>query len=58
MAKQRRSVLVVVWGVTTVAVTLWIVTRAGEEVTTGNAMLVGVLAATAVTAMLARSKRG
>jgi hypothetical protein len=57
MAKQRRSVLVVVWGVTTLAVTLWIVTRA-DQVTAGNALLVGVVAGTATTAVVAKSKRG
>jgi hypothetical protein len=57
MAKQRRSALVVVWGVTTLAVTLWIVARA-DQVTTGNALLVGVVAGTATTAVVARSKRG
>jgi hypothetical protein len=53
---QRRLVLVVVWGLTTLAVTLWIRAR-GEEVTTDNAMMVGVVAGTAVTAALARTKR-
>jgi hypothetical protein len=57
VAKQGRAGLVVVWGVTTLAVTLWIIARA-EDVTPGNAMLVGVVAGTAVTAGVAKTKKG
>ena len=57
MTKRRRSVLLSAWGVTSIAVTLWIIIRA-EGVTAGNAMLVGAVTATAVTAALARVKRG
>jgi hypothetical protein len=49
--------LVVAWVVTTVAVTLW-VTAKGDEVTAGNAMLVGVVAGTVLTAVLAKAKKG
>jgi hypothetical protein len=56
MTKRRGLWLMVAWSVTMVAVTSWVVAKA-EEVTTGNAMLVGVVAATALTAAIGRSKK-
>jgi hypothetical protein len=56
MTKRRGLWLLVAWLVTTVTVTSWVVVKT-EDVTTGNAMLVGVVAATAVTATIGRSKK-
>jgi hypothetical protein len=50
--------VVVAWVVTTVAVTLWVTARGEEKVTTGNAMLVGVVAGTVVAVAFARAKKG
>lgn len=55
MTKRRGSTVAVAWVVTTVAVTLWVVAK-GEDVTTGNAMLVGVVAGTVLAAVLGRAK--
>lgn len=57
MTKRRGPLLVGAWVVTTVAVTLWVAAK-GDDVTTGNAMLVGVVAGTVLTAVLARAKKG
>jgi hypothetical protein len=54
MAKRRVVRLAVVWVAATLGATLW-VTAQTEDVSAGNAMLVGLVLATAVTAALARA---
>jgi predicted RecA/RadA family phage recombinase len=56
MTRRRGVRLTAVWVVTTAATTVW-VTAKTEEVSAGNAMLVGVVLATALTAALAGVKR-
>ncbi|HEY8472977.1 MAG TPA: hypothetical protein VIL37_10140 [Natronosporangium sp.] len=56
MTKRRGPVLVVAWVVTTVAVTLWVTAKSEQEVSFGNALLVGVVAGTAVVAVIAKAK--
>jgi hypothetical protein len=56
MAKRRVVRLAAVWVAAALAATLW-VTAQTEDVSAGNAMLVGVVLATAVTAALGRVKK-
>jgi hypothetical protein len=56
MAKRPAVRLAVVWVAAALAATLW-VTAQTEDVSAGNAMLVGLVLATAVTAALARVRK-
>lgn len=56
MAKRPALRLVVVWVVITLAVTVWVSAQT-EDVSAGNAMLVGVAVATILTVVLARAKK-
>lgn len=58
MTRRRGPTLVVAWVVTAVAVTLWVAARAEDEVTTRDAMLVGAVAGTVLTAVLANATKG
>jgi hypothetical protein len=56
MAKRRPLGAGVVWAATTVAVTGWVSAKT-EQVTIGNAFLVGAVAGTILTVAVARTKK-
>jgi hypothetical protein len=57
MTGRRALRLAVAWVVTATVATVWVAARTGDDVSTGDAMLVGAVAATALTAALARLRR-
>ena len=56
MAKRRPLGVGVVWAATTIAVTGWVSAKT-EEVTIGNALMVGAVAGTVLTVAVARVRK-
>jgi hypothetical protein len=57
MTKRRAIVLMIIWLVTLATMTIWVASRPDPEITAGDAALVGVVAATALTAAAAGVRR-
>lgn len=58
MTKRRAIVLAILWGVTLLAVCGWVTSRTDQEVSFGDGLLLGAVAATVLAAMAARVGRG
>lgn len=57
MTKRRAMVLAIIWGATMVVVTGWVAARTDVDVSFGDSVLVGVVAATVLVVAAAGVKR-
>jgi hypothetical protein len=56
MTRRRAVVLAIIWSVTMLTVTGWVAGQTDDDVSFGDAVLVGLVAATVVVAAIGRKK--